>query len=319
MPTRHHAVALLLVALAAWPRLGRAQDGARWLTVDAPEGCIDAAAVSRAVEEIAPRRSPRAEPFLLRVEERRGAEPRYVMQIARGGGEVARTLEAPTCEALSAAAVAVLALSSAPDALPSRAEPAAPPAPPAPPTAPAVGHERPSEPPARLPPWQVRLGLSGGVDAGSLPSAMPTVTGRAGASMGRWSVEVDVAGGPEQRVEIAPGRGATLASLTGSVRGAYLLGGRAFALGPYVGAGAARVAGAGFGAAAVRADSATWATAAAGALATAQVAPHVRLRADVGAWVPFARPSYVLLAVGEVYRPAAVSARATLGVDVELF
>lgn len=320
------AGALALASSAAAPGVAAAES--RWI---APEGCPDEAALRAEVEALLGRTLAAGEAIVIDAEVRQEGAAQWRLELRGQDGAVERTLEGESCEALLAAAalLVVWQLEEAPEP---EAEPHLSVAPaPAPRARSSERASRLASPDAiaqvsESTQFSVGIGAAFVLDAGTLPAIAPGVVGelvvridrldlraRGGwlASQGAWlSNELAPAAGVE--VEWA---GASLHACGRPLpEGADARPGLAICGGVHAGALVARGAGVSDP---QRAEAPLVALSVG---ASMPWAPFDALDLEVGLelMVPLAAPTFELAPFGDVFTPAPVAGRLTLGAHVDV-
>ena len=237
-----------------------------------------------------------------------------------------RVFQDASCRAVADAAVVVLAWMIDPDAMAQRALPAAQHTEPAKPPALKRPPLPPPKPPGHVGPRAlVGLGVAG--DFGSLPALAFGAEVRAGVILNPVRLQA--------HAEYWPSLSKTSATLSdGSPAGAsfvlWALGveacvqalprnaGQRVGLGVCAGPQLDVVRGVGFGVNAPTHGSKRWLSLAGSLELTARVTDALHLFLSAGGVLPSEREHFALRGVGEVYRPAALSARASAGIELEL-
>jgi hypothetical protein len=322
---RRAAVAAgLALALAPAPAAGE-RLALRWT---APAGCPSATEVQAEVARLLGDRTGRTGRDLAVTAEVAEARPgEWSVRLAEGAHE--RVVRGASCPAVAAAAAVILALMIDPTAevepapaLPPASWPVAPASAPAPPPHPPAAPSPPVILPAPAPPatawprsWSA--GAWASVDAGSLPGAAAGFGVGGALGLGRQQLTAAFEAWPSDAGSTAEktaagGRFDLLVGVLGTCR--TLLTGR-LELAPCVAVELGRLHARGYGVAAPGEGSSVWVAGRGGVRAGWRLTTrlNVVLRAD--AVVPFERPSFVLVNVGPVHRPAAVAGRAGLGLE----
>ncbi len=267
---------------------------------------------------------------VVRVDVTREAADRYqgTLRMTSGGAVHERTLEADGCAAVASAAALIMAL-----AVEGMLPPVPPPTPPppahAPPTAPIDAQAAP------LPgePWRSRLVVSASAlaDTATLPAvALGPDLGVAwvGARHAlRLGVSAHGAFFPS-RFGGVDDTGGRFDLLEGQLRGCAGYAWNHLEIGPCLGLGVDHMSGSGRGSSVSLTGAGSWASSQGAALASWSLSRWLAVEGLVGAAVPFARPTFVLDSIAggassaastAVHRPAPVSARLGIGLQVRFF
>lgn len=326
--------AVVLVGVTVVPGAVRAEPGAP-LDLDwvAPGECPSAESVERDVELKLGRGVTRVQPLVARARVRNEAAGSWVLELhtVQDGAVGARRVEGKSCEAVSEAAVMILALAlnpelgtSVPGDSDTRSAPIATRA-----VNPAPSARPPSSRPAAAPTGSNRSTseqasrssgiafVEGAIHFGALAVARPLAGAGLSVELGRGNITAAGDYGFAQ-VTYAPSRreGVSLSLATGHVTGCYTL----VAVGPLAAAPCAGVAvthawGRGVGVDRPEHDSLLWMSGELGSLLSFRLR-DLRLRFTAAALVPAARPGAYLGGVGEVAAPAPVQARFAAGLGV---
>jgi hypothetical protein len=272
---------------------------------NAPDECPGIEAVKSEVRRVAGQVPPPAEPLSADVTIRRGAGAGWLLTLATRTGTRAgeRRLAGADCTELMHAAALVLALMINPEAS-FIAEPPPPPPPP------------PSPPPPPEPERRFAIGVDVVVGRGALPGFAGGFGLRLAAGAGALSGELRGSFWPSRSTASAddPVAGGTFDLVDGSAAGCV----RArhdqiVSPGACAGASLVRLHGRGYGVGYPTETSAWWTAAYAEANLRARLSPLNAVRLAVQAVVPLGRPSFELAGVGQVFEPATIWLRATLG------
>jgi hypothetical protein len=268
-----------------------------------------------------------------RVDVEGGAPGQYrgTLRLTADGKVHERHLEADTCEAVASAAALIIAL-----AVEGVLPPPSPPSPPAP--------ERPEPPRARPPlpalkadvgaPWRARLVVSAGalVDTTTLPSVAVGPGVGVGGNLAHGHLRLGLSaqgalfpslfGGATDAT--TAGEGGRFGLVEGAVRGCVAYGWTSLEIGPCLAVGADHMSASGRGSSVTLSGSGTWASGQGMALAAWSLTRWLAVDGQIGAEIPFARPTFVVdslssQASSAVHRPSAVSARIGLGLELRFF
>jgi hypothetical protein len=294
------------------------------LTWEAPQGCPDLgterAEISRRVGDIG-RRVPSAPIAAEGTIQRDPSGYRLLLRTRVGDTRGERVLTGENCRELATAAALVLALLLNPEAAPSLdPEPA-----PAVPTPTPTPTPIPMPPSPKSPPSSVRRpsGLGCGVDAvlarGVLPSLAGGLVGRFFYQRGLVMAAVQVAGFLPQTesAPVLPGASARFYRLESALEvcagtsSDRRLGGMLC-----FGGAAVRLHGQSAGVSAPGTATAYWWEGSLAAAGSLRVTASVRLRLATELRGLGSRPDFVIVGLGSTYRPAPLSGRSTLGIDV---
>ena len=318
MPAPRRVASFVVVAWAVVcrsPQANAAEPGLD-LVWDAPPECP-----SRA-EVVAAAVSPRAN-LALRAEARVTRTPDWAVELHVSGGR--RRIEARTCAELAEATALILALAmegADGEGLPPETGTAAPP--PSRPTPPPHGggteaHPDSGTPRARATLARFTVGASGALTTAILPG-LGTAGGASLAwTPGRLRVAVDGALHGVQSGMIAgssSGARFALRNLGAGVCAGFSAGPTSLA--PCAGAVLFDVSAHGTGVDASYDAGASWLAVAAGGRASLPLRDAVALVASADALVPLSRPTFVVEGEGTVHRPAALGARAGIGVELTI-
>lgn len=292
----------------------------------APPQCPDRAVVEREVRALLQGSTVTGNAVVAGASVTREREKWHVDLVIRTGqGSGERSFEAASCAELASAVALIVALTVDPSRRPPEPDAAPPPVADASPPAP---------PPAAPPPTsssdgvRMAIGAEALGDVGALPSAsvgggvtLALLLGRARLeARGRLFVS-QRALDPAQQTQ-----GVDLGLLGGGARGCFAVLTGELALAPCVGSEIERIGAAGFGAggSSVFSSDGTWASLDGGLLSTWAPFSALAFRLDAEVLVPFARPSFVVLApngavAGVLHRPSPLGGRLGLGVELRFF
>jgi hypothetical protein len=294
----------------------------------APPECGDAQAVERDVQSMLGETSIPASrpPIEAEVTLRRAADARWDATLRTTTGELERerTLRADSCDEARRAIALLLALMLDPNARPEgvarpeQEKPTpAPSAPPPPPPPPAPPPPPPAEPAPNRP--GLLVGVSGVVDAGTLPDWGYGARLRLGLEIDRWSVELAYGAWLPRSGESQALRGAggnfTLMQL--GLGGCYQSSpaGR-FSVQGCAGPALVGMRAAGFGVTDPGHATALWPALFAEAALRARATHSVGARLGVGGLAHLDPPTFALRNVGSVHRPRSLGAQAELGLEL---
>jgi hypothetical protein len=293
-------------AAIAWlgaPATARAAD-LEWV---APAGCSSRESVLAAVTRaVGPRRAADVEAIRVRaVVESSGRG--YRVQLSTPSGE--RALEAETCDQLADAVALILALAVEPSAAaPQPQERVAPPQP-------ETERRKPSVSAARSSWLAVGAGQVG--DLGTLPGVAVGAEVFVGLRVPPVRLEISGAIWAPRRQEVEGTTAGGELTLTSAVaQGCFLPVLDRFELGGCIGAGIDSMTATAFGPIVVSRGSAVWTVIAGEARAGIALYPWLAVHAAFGLHVPGSRPFFVIEGVGQVHRPAPVSGRQSLTVEL---
>jgi hypothetical protein len=257
-----------------------------------------------------------------------------VVEIGTARGQ--RLLEAQTCEGLAAAAALIVAIAIETGAPPAAASPPAPIAPsapaPPPPTAPDRTSPMPPPAPATDRPRRdskLLIGVAGVVDSGTLPAIAPGLEASAGWSYGTsvWRGRL-LASGEYFASETGGAAGRpteggrfTLLTVAGRVCGSRTF--WRFEVGPCIGGELDAMSGQGVNSALPGSGDGQWAALIGSLFTTWRIVGPLGVSLRLDAVAPLVRPTFVLTEPGNtvttVHQAAAVSPRASLGVELRFF
>jgi hypothetical protein len=314
---------LILSAAYAAPARGAA------LFVDAPESCVDPAALTDEVSDLIGKPLATVAEVDFRVQITETPQHRWrlrletIQQRASAGEEIAavrgtREIEGATCAELAEAASVALAVSVRSIANETAAAAASPPAAPATPSPRAPAPTTPSIARAAqpTPAWHPAFVLALATDTGALPNTGLGVDLEAG--LRRGSLEIVAFGtwfGSQDTVGAANAGGTFQLALGGALacfapqRGRWTgLACAGFELG--------RLAGTGLGVARPETAATFWRAGRADAGVTAALGGNAALVLRVGVAVPWTRPDFVLDGAAPVYQPSRLAGRLTTGLEI---
>ncbi len=310
---RRRRTRALGVALFALPSMGRAAPLSLDLEWRAPSGCPDRNAIRRYVEEMLGSAEPATSSLSARGGVMRLAVDRWTADLALRSGtgsESTRSFEGPTCESVSRAAALVMALTLHPNELP--------PIPQNPPERDTRAPERPIAGRFARP----ALGVSGAVDVGFTPS--PASGGAVTFGWSPWGALRWEASGayflPRSGTTAANAElGANVSVAALALRGCYPLLDASLSLAPCIGGGLDWLRASGFGARSTNDNSALTTHLEAGGTILWNFTDLLALRVSGFGVVPMTQPEFTIWVANgtaTVSKPAAVSLRATLGVEL---
>ena len=280
----------------------------------APAGCPDQAAIRRYVAQVIANTEDAASAMRARAVVSRISVDRWAADLtvrSSAGEESARSLEGPTCDAVSEAAALVIAL-----AIHSSASAQSP-------VPPAAHPERETEagPSSasqvdrdRRP--LVAAGLAG--DVGSLPGPAYGARLAVGWTLAgiRWEPFAAYFARKRATVEGRDTVGADFALAAAGLRGCYSLSGRVVGLAPCLGAGLDWIGGAGFGSREPRQAANFSATVAGAWVASFHLTDMVSPRLEIEAVAALRRAQFVVSGAGTVYTEAPVALRGAVGMEL---
>jgi hypothetical protein len=286
-------------------------------------------------------------PLVVRAKvERAGKRWHLVLSTEAGGRAVTRALDAESCDAAADAAAVILALvidpsralegpgetegapraetdgGREPDRAPSRVDAGE--APDA--SRAAEGSER--EPGAPLGVSgpndagdAVRLSLAAAIvsDTGTLPRTAFGFAGGLGLGGGHFRGEATFGYWPAVSTTVDPvaSRGGSFAMMAATLRGCAMADAGILSFGPCAGAGLTRLHAEAFGVTTPIAANSTWGAFVADATLRARIVPFFSPRLSAGATIPFSRPTFTVVGLGPVHRPAAIALQIGAGVEVQ--
>jgi len=231
-----------------------------------------------------------------------------------------RTLAGDSCAELADAAALIVALAIDPaassprkDADTSTVAPAA-----AAPSASRADHTT-APPTASGPRLRAFASALGALDAAALPSAAPGFGGSIGALVGRVRAEAYGILLPSQRSTISGGDvGGDVSLVAGGVRFGYAALDAPVEIVPEIGFEAGQLSASSFGVLTAGSGTALWVAPELGVLGGYALARNLDLVLTTHALVPVSRERFIVVGLGEVHRPPAVTVRAALGLEVRL-
>lgn len=318
---RLRAALAITAVVAALPASARADvddvDGLR-LAWTAPPGCPSSAEVRAATLRGVEARD--ASGGVLEAEarvERRedGVGWRVRLRTRQGASTGERAIEAATCGALADATAVILALALAPPGAGAMS------------ASPTLAPEAPASEPERARRGTgarsagerlLALGASAAGDASTLPAATLGGSLTLAWTPGRFRVELDARRWASRSASVPSSiAGARFSMTSVGGRGCWTaLTSGLVDVAPCAGADAHLVTASGYGADANFAAGAEWAAIAGGALARLSLTSWLALRARAEAFVPLARPTFVVENDGLVHRPPTLGAAASLGAEL---
>jgi hypothetical protein len=295
----------ILPATPTGPPTGTADDLPIAISWSAPAECPGIDAVKTEVRRVAGPVPPPAEPLAADVMIRRGAGTGWLLTLVTRAGTRAgeRRLAGADCTELMHAAALVLALMINPEAS-FIAEPPPPPAPPPPP------------PPPPEPERHFAIGVDVVVGSGALPGFAGAFGVRLAAGAAALSGELRGSIWPSRSIASANDRaaGGTFDLIDGSAAGcARARHDETLSPGVCAGASLVRLHGRGYGVGYPADTTAWWTAAFAEANLRARLSPLNAVRVAAQVVVPVGRPSFELAGVGQVFEPATIWLRGTLG------
>jgi hypothetical protein len=271
---------------------------------NAPAECPGLDAVKTEVRRVAGQVPPPAEPLWADVTIQRGTGAGWLLTLATRAGTRTgeRRLAGSDCTELMHAAALVLALMINPEAS-FIAEPPPPPPPPRPP------------PPPPEPERHFAIGVDVMIGSGALPGLAGGFGLRVAASAAALSGELRGSVWPSRSTaSVDPTKGGTFDLIDGSAAGCARAGhDQILSPGVCAGASVVRLHGRGYGVGYPADTSAWWTAAFAEANLRARLSSLNAVRLAAQIVVPLGRPSFALAGVGQVFEPATIWLRGTLG------
>jgi hypothetical protein len=327
----------MLAGVSSWGAPCEAAPPPISLDWDAPTGCPNSGDVIAAVGKLVGESARTAGPLHAHAVVRAAGDSRFrvALDIDRSGTLGTRALDAESCDAAGDAVALMIAialdpmLSSAPPAAAPAEVPAETPSTVPAPAQPLVQSQAdpaamplehaststPAQTDAAAPPLELALVAVG--DVGTLPAPSAGVGGLAGWRRGRLRLEGGALYVPSQRATLAASaRGGTFSLTAGQLRAcASVLDRGRLSLAPCVGMELDVMHGEGFGVDVPLTADGTWFAGTAGGIARLALGGG-GLRIGVDGVMPTSRPQFELAGIAAVHRPAAMSARLALGLDV---
>lgn len=286
-------LAWLAVASDAWA--SRRVD----LAWTAPASCPSREAVLAQIERLAAGPGDASRPPLdARAEVTEHAPDRFELRLSLDGVE--RQLEGRTCAELGEATAVIVAIALDPEA---RAAPA-------------------TKPREDISTTSLRLALRafGALDVAALPAPSPGLGGAVGLSIDDLRIEAFGAWFSDQRALVASNgdAGADVRLVLGGLRGCYTVARDPLEIGACGGFEAGSLSASAVGVRSPGDGTALWLAPELGVVAAHPFTPQLAIVLDVSVLAPLGREHFELRDVGEVYRPRAVTARTTLGLEFRL-
>jgi hypothetical protein len=334
-PPRALAVVLAAALASLWPAPARAWTAPPERVVlhwAAPSECPAEGAVRAEMDRLlgpSSARPPAPIPVAATVSLEDQGEWHVRLETPGDGAPRIREIHAATCAAIADATALILAMMIDPEAAsaappsPAKSPPVALTPPPiAPPRVPVEAPRSPPPPPPITPPpatpTSLRIAALAGLDTASLPELAASLALGASFVYGAQRFEAGIAYYPSRKGTVAarPGTGGNVDLLTGSVGTCRHFGSGAIEVGPCVGVELGRLHASGFGVSNPGEGSTLWAAVQGGGVLSVRIVSRLALVLRLGATAPLLRPSFVLENVGAVYRPPAVTARGSGGVEL---
>jgi hypothetical protein len=252
------------------------------------------------------------------------------IKTASDAGAGTRSMTAESCATLAQAAALYLALAlESPGAVPATASAVSQP-PPAPPSIAPVSEttpltvrargDRSPGPATSTVLSHVSLGASLRLDGATLPR--PVVGGELSAAWRQGAFRLEAAGTywRDQRALLsqAPATGGDFSMVSAALRACAQHRGTFLTIGPCVALNVDHVHGVGYGALEAAGGSTTWPGGGLGVIAAFRFARWGQVRALTDANVPFSRPKFIVVNSDGQHRPAAVSARVGIGLELAI-
>ena len=337
-PLRAPAVAISLAVAALWSAPASAWTAPperldlHW---NAPAECPAADAVRAEVDRVLGPSSARPPaPIPVAAAVSRDAEGAWHVHLETPGEGAPRVREihGASCAAIADATALILAFvidpaaaAAAPPAVSTRA-PVEATRPPVEVKTPPVEAPRPPVEVYRLPvdaerpptPRSFRIAAMAGLDTASLPQIAATLGLHGSFVYGPQRFELGIGFRPSRAgtSTTRPTAGGYVDLLTGSAATCTHFGTAMIEVGPCVGFEVGRLHASGFGVSSPGEGSTLWAAVEGGGVLSLRVFSQLALVVRLGAAVPLLRPSFVLLNVGPIFRPPAVTARGSTGVEI---
>lgn len=329
------AVALAAALAAMWPAPASAW-AARPERIDlhwtAPAECPAADAVRAEMDRIlgaSSARPPAPIPVVAAVSRDPEGTWQVHLETPGDGAPRVREIHGATCAAIAETTALILAMMIDPAAAAAAPPSEAPRVPVEPPRLPIEAPRLPVEPP-RLPvtppepptptptPTSFRLTALTGLDTASLPDLAFTLGLHGSFVYGPQRFELGLAFRPSRKGNstMQTSAGADVDLLTGSAATCTQFSKGILEAGPCVGFELGRLHASGFGVSSPGEGSTLWAAIEGGGVLSVRIFSQLSLVLRLGAAVPLLRPSFVLVNVGPVFRPPAVTARGSTGVEV---